>query len=104
MTDYCVALTTTGSSKEASHIAETLVDEGLVACVNIIPHVESVYFWQGKRCREKEWFLIIQMRKERIEVLKQRLLQLHSSQDPELLCLSIDDGFAAHLDWIKKNS
>lgn len=104
MTDYCIAFTTTGSSKEASRIAEALVDEGLVACVNIIPHVESVYFWQGKRCREKEHLLIMKTRRERIDALKVRLPQLHSYSCPELIFVPIEDGLTAYLDWLRTSS
>ena len=102
--DYCVAITATGSAKEATKIAETLVDEGLVACVNIVPGVESVYFWQGKRCREKEWLLIMKARQARVDQLKTRLPQLHSYTCPELIVLPITDGLPAYLDWLKQNA
>lgn len=104
MTDYCVALTATGSAKEARTIADVLVDEGLVACVNIISGVESVYFWQGKRCREKGWLLVMMTRKERIVALKQRLPQLHGGPNPPLVFLSIEDGLPAYLEGMKSNS
>lgn len=104
MTDYCIALTTTSSAKEARKIADALVDEGLVACVNIIPGVESVYFWQGKRCRAKEWLLLMKTRKVRIDQLKARLPQLHSYVCPELIVLPITDGLPAYLDWLTRNA
>lgn len=104
MTDYCIALTTTSSAKEAHKIAGALVDEGFVACVNVIPGVESVYFWQGRRCREKGWLLVMMTRKERIVALKQRLPQLHGGPNPQLVFLSIEDGLPAYLEGIKRNS
>lgn len=104
MTDYCLVLTTTASAEEARTIAEALVDEKLAAGVNIIPGVESIYFWQGKRCREKEWQLLLQTRKSRIPALKQRLVQLHSYACPECMVIDIADGLPTYLDWIKHNT
>lgn len=104
MTPYYLVLTTTNSAAEAKKIAETLVDEGFVAGVNIIPGVESIYRWEGKRCADKEWQLVMQTRQERLDALKKRLLQLHSYACPECMIFQIADGLPAYLDWIKQNS
>ncbi|MBI4366012.1 MAG: divalent-cation tolerance protein CutA [Deltaproteobacteria bacterium] len=104
MTDCYLVLTTTDSAAEARKIAETLVDEGLVAGVNIIPGVESIYFWRGKRRHDKEWQLLMQTRAARLANLKQRLVQLHSYANPECMIFRIDDGLPAYLDWIKQNA
>ncbi|MBI2346787.1 MAG: divalent-cation tolerance protein CutA [Deltaproteobacteria bacterium] len=104
MTDFCVALTTTNSSKEASKIAESLVDERLAACVNVISGVESIYFWEGKRCHEKEWLLVVKLRANRVPELKRRLPQLHSYSSPELIVLQITDGLSEYLSWLRANS
>ena len=44
--------------KNARRIAHTLVEEQLVACVNIIPNIESIYKWKGKIEMDNECALI----------------------------------------------
>ncbi|MDP2943542.1 MAG: divalent cation tolerance protein CutA, partial [Candidatus Omnitrophota bacterium] len=43
-----VIFITAGSRAEARKIAKGLVEKRLVACVNIVPGIESVYTWKGK--------------------------------------------------------
>lgn len=43
----CVVLVTTGSEAEAETIATALLKEGLVACVNILSPVRSLYLREG---------------------------------------------------------
>ena len=52
-----VAYSTVDSHGRATALAHRLVDEQLVACVNIVGPVESVYRWQGKveQTKEKKW-------------------------------------------------
>ena len=59
MTDKAVILTTTASEAEASKIASVLVEQRLAACVNIVPRVHSIYYWQGKAERGEEYLLLI---------------------------------------------
>lgn len=100
--DCCVALTVAHSAKEATTIAETLVDEMLVASVSIVSGVASTYYWQGKRRRVKEWLLIMKMRQDRVFRLKQRLPQLRSYTCPDLVILPIIDGHPDYLAWLRQ--
>ena len=43
-----VVLVTAGSETEATNIARALVEQGLVACVNVLPGVRSIFQWEGK--------------------------------------------------------
>ena len=40
-------------------LVTTLVEEGLVACGNLLPGVRSIYAWEGKICDEQELLLIL---------------------------------------------
>ena len=49
MTDKIVVLVTCGSKKEARHIAKSLVERRLAACVQEVGgSVHSTYRWKGK--------------------------------------------------------
>ena len=54
-----VVLVTCGSEEEALKIANTLVEDHLAACVNLVSPIRSIYRWEGKIWDEKEWLLVI---------------------------------------------
>jgi len=84
----------------AERIAETLVDERLAACVNLVPGLTSIYRWQGQIQRDAEWLLIIKTRRTVYSLLEARLRELHPYEVPEIIALPIQAGLAAYLDWI----
>ncbi|PYV55224.1 MAG: hypothetical protein DMG91_12675 [Acidobacteria bacterium] len=52
-------MTMTGSKDEAVKLANTLVERRLAACVNVVPHVQSVYRWNDKVEHAEEFLLLI---------------------------------------------
>ena len=54
---------TASSSAEAKKIAHGLLDRKLVACVNMLPQVTSVYTWEGKVEESQEVMMIIKVRR-----------------------------------------
>ncbi|HYX52228.1 MAG TPA: divalent-cation tolerance protein CutA [Candidatus Limnocylindrales bacterium] len=104
MTNARIVMTTAGAPEEAKRIAHALVERRLAACVNIIPHIESVYRWQGKIEHASEWLLVIKTQAEAFDRLRDALKDLHSYEVPECVMLSIADGSQPYLDWIEENT
>lgn len=100
MSDKKIVLTTTGSQEEARKIARTLVERRLAACVNIVPQIESIYRWQGNVDNAEEWLLVIKTTADAFEGVRSAIRELHSYELPECICLGIEDGDSAYLDWI----
>jgi periplasmic divalent cation tolerance protein len=100
MSDKKIVLTTSGSQEEARKIARTLVERRLAACVNIVPQIESVYRWQANVDTAQEWLLLIKTTAQALERVRSAILELHSYELPEYVCLDIEDGSSAYLDWI----
>lgn len=100
MTDKRIVLTTAGTKEEAHKIARALVERQLAACVNIVPHVESVYRWEGEVEQGQEWLLLIKTTAKAFAQVREAIGELHSYELPECLCLAIEDGSAAYLGWI----
>ena len=100
MTDKIIVLTTTGSQEEARKIGRRLVEQGLAACVNIVPQVESIYRWQGSIENAQEWLLVIKTTAPSFNRVCATIFQLHSYELPECISLAIADGSPAYLDWI----
>jgi periplasmic divalent cation tolerance protein len=95
-----VVLVTAGSSEEAECIARTLVEEGLVACVNLVPGIRSIYRWQGKVADDGEILLVAKTRRDSFAALERRVRELHSYYVPEVLALAVVDGSAGYLRWL----
>ena len=100
MEDFIVILVTASSEEEAKKIARSLVEKRLVACVNIIKDVQSVFRWKGKISDEKELLLIIKTRKKLYKNVEEEVKRLHSYEVPEVIALPIVLGSMDYLYWI----
>jgi periplasmic divalent cation tolerance protein len=100
MTDKKLVLSTCGSIDEARKLARALVEKQLAACVNIVPQIESVYYWKGKVENSTEYLLLIKTTAGAFDELRDVLTELHSYDVPECIEIAIEDGSAAYLAWI----
>jgi periplasmic divalent cation tolerance protein len=100
MTDKRVVLTTASSEEEARKIARHLVEHKLAACVNIVPHVESIYRWQNKVESSREWLLLIKTTAEGFVAVRDAIRGLHSYELPECVAIAVDDGSPEYLEWL----
>ncbi len=103
MSDQLLIYCTCPDQDSAQSIADTLVDKGLAACVNILPGVHSVYRWQGKRENAREYQLTIKTLHSAYEALQQTIVDLHPYELPEIIAVPITHGLAAYLAWIDEN-
>jgi periplasmic divalent cation tolerance protein len=103
MTDKIIVLTNTGSQEEARQIARALVERKLAACVNIIPAVESTYWWKGKIETASEWTLLIKTVRTNFEAIRDAIRELHSYDLPECIAVTVDEGSAEYLNWITES-
>lgn len=103
MTEYIVIFVT-APEDEAADLAKTLVEERLVACVNIVPGLRSIYWWQGRVEDEPEVLCIMKTRSNLFELLRDRVRELHSYEVEEIIALPILAGNLPYLDWIKENT
>jgi periplasmic divalent cation tolerance protein len=97
--DHVVCLVTAPPDR-AREIAEALVERRLVACVNVVPLVHSVYRWQGTVEHDDEALLVVKTTRAAVAPLKDALGELHPYENFELVALAVQDGAPAYLDWI----
>jgi periplasmic divalent cation tolerance protein len=102
--DAIVILVTCGSEEEAQKIANTLVEDHLAACVNLVFPIRSIYRWEGKIWDEKECLLVIKTQKQRFGEVEKKVKSLHSYSVPEIISLPIIEGSSFYLNWIKENT
>jgi periplasmic divalent cation tolerance protein len=99
-----IIYSTTGSIEEARKIARILVEEKLVACVNIIPKIESIYRWKGNIEEENESVLLAKTTDKNIDNAIQRIKELHSYDVPDIVAIPITHGFKEYLDWVEEET
>lgn len=95
-----VVLMTAPSEEVAASIARTLLDDGLIACANLVPQVRSLYRWEGELCDEREVLVVMKAPTARFEALRARALSLHPAQVPEVIQLEVAAGHQPYLDWV----
>jgi periplasmic divalent cation tolerance protein len=72
----------------------------LIACANLVPKIESHYWWQGKIESGAEVLLILKTRKAKLAALEKLVLAQHPYDTPEFLVLSLVAGSKKYLDWL----
>lgn len=88
----------------ANRIAETLIDERLAACVNIVPGLRSVYRWQGAIESADEVLLLVKTTDDRLDALTARISALHTYELPEVVAVEVAGGLAGYLDWVAEQT
>jgi periplasmic divalent cation tolerance protein len=102
---FVIVLTTMPAAGDAAiELARTLVGERLVACVNLLPAMTSVYRWEGKVDEETEQQVVMKTGRARVPALWARLRQLHPYDVPEFIVLPVADGSNAYLEWIRAST
>lgn len=97
----CIIVTvTTPNKEEAEKIAQSLLNEKLIACANIINPITSFFFWSSKVERAEECLVVMKSRLDLFEELSERVKGLHSYEVPEILAVPIVKGSKAYLDWM----
>lgn len=99
MADYCMVLTTFESEEQADPIIGQVLQEKLAACVQVM-NIRSHYEWNGQLCHDNEVLVLLKTRAALYEPLKQKLLELHPYETPEILKVDVADGSAGYLAWV----
>jgi periplasmic divalent cation tolerance protein len=98
---FIVVLVTAPNAEMATNLARTLVGEKLVACVNILPGLRSIYAWEGNVCDEEEFLCLMKTRRTLFGAVHDRVLDMHPYKVPEVIALPIQGGSAPYLTWLR---
>ena len=99
-TRFALVLVTAPDMKTARALAKAALAAKLIACANLIPKIESHYWWQGKMESGSEVLLLLKTQKSRLAALEKLVLAKHPYDTPEFLVLSLAAGNRKYLAWL----
>jgi periplasmic divalent cation tolerance protein len=97
---FSLVLVTAPDLKTARTLAKAALQAKLIACANIIPKIESHYWWQGKIESGAEVLLVLKSPRTRLAALEKLILARHPYDTPEFLVLPLIAGNPKYLDWL----
>lgn len=96
-----VVLTTVGNEDDAARLATALVERRLVACVNVLSGVRSIYRWQGALQDDRELLLLLKTTAARLDEVTAALGALHPYEVPEIVALEAASVAPAYAAWLR---
>lgn len=99
-TQHCWLYMTASRREEAVEIGRALVKERLVACVNVLDGMTSLYWWKGEVQEDSEAVLVAKTLADRVPQVVSRVREMHSYECPCVVALPIVEGNPAFLNWI----
>ena len=96
---FSIVYITAGDMEEARKIGRKLVEEQLVACVNLFP-ITSIFRWQGNIDEASEVAIIAKTKTGKVKDIEKRVKELHSYDVPCVVSFKIDEGSKDYFNWI----
>jgi len=96
-------LTTLDTRSKAEELVSILVEERLAACGTIFPGATSVFIWDGKLSKEEEVVVLFKVAEKGLLQFRERLVQLHPYDIPEILSWNPSSVHSPYLEWVEKS-
>lgn len=100
---YSIALVTAPDLKTARKLADAALQKKLIACANLIPKIESHYWWKGKIERGTEVLMILKTTGANLAALEKLIVAKHPYDTPEFVVLPITRGNKKYLGWLTRS-
>jgi periplasmic divalent cation tolerance protein len=99
-TRHVVVLVTAPDLKTARRLVRAALEAKVTACGNLVPGVESHYWWQGKLEKGREVLIVFKTTRQRLGRLGELVRANHPYDTPEILALRVGAGSGRYLDWV----
>lgn len=97
---FRLVLVTAPDLKTARGLAKSALTAKLVACANLVPKIESHYWWQGKLESSAEVLIIFKTTRAKLAVLEKLIVAKHPYDTPEFIALPLAEGSRKYLNWL----
>ena len=100
---HSLVLVTAPDMNAARALARAALKARLIACANLIPRIESHYWWQDKIEIGKEVLMLLKTTSSKLASLERLILKKHPYDTPEFIVLALNRGSKGYLDWLEKS-
>ena len=97
---FAIVLVTAPDLKTGRALAKAALSAKLIACANLVPKIESHYWWRGKMASGAEVLLVLKTTKAKLDALEELILARHPYDTPEFLVLPVGAGSRKYLAWL----
>ena len=97
---FTLVLVTAPDLKTARQLAQGELRARLVACANLVPKIESHYWWKGTIASGAEVLCLFKTTKTRLAALEKFVLGNHPYDTPEILAAPLSAGTQRYLQWL----
>ena len=97
---FTVVFVTAPNLRVARRLARGALQAKIVACANLLPKIESHYWWQGKIASGSEVLMVFKTTKRKLVALEKFILAHHPYDTPEFIVLPLAGGTRRYLDWL----
>jgi len=98
-----IIVSTYPNKKSITKIANELVQNKIVACVNITK-ISSIYSWQGKIENASEYLALFKTTQKNKKSLKEKIRATHPYDVPEIAELNITSINKSYLKWLVEST
>lgn len=85
-------------------LVKAALQKRLVACGNLVPKIESHYWWKGKIEKSAEVLIVFKTTRKQLAALEKLILEKHPYETPEFVILEIANGTKRYLQWIESST
>jgi periplasmic divalent cation tolerance protein len=98
---FVVVLVTAPGLKVARRLTRSILRARLAACVNLVPGLESHFWWQGQLDKASEVLMVMKTTRRRLAALEALVLEEHPYDTAEFIALPIHAGSRRYLAWLE---
>jgi periplasmic divalent cation tolerance protein len=100
---FCLALVTAPNRKVARRLAKCALKAQAAACANLVPGLESHYWWRGRLESSAEFLVLFKTTRKRARDLEKLIVKNHPYDTPEFIILRLTGGNKRYLRWLAES-
>jgi periplasmic divalent cation tolerance protein len=101
---FVLVMVTAPDLRGARKLARAALEARLVACANLVPKIESHYWWKGRLEKSAEILILLKTPTRLAAALERFIVEKHPYETPEFIALGIDHGNRAYLKWCEQST